>query len=120
MTCIERDVDGSKLKVTITASLGIEFDVIPSTGESAGRVFRSSCENKELCAYPHGHLSDPNILEAMLRHVPVTLKYNHKTVNVTYASSFYGVDTSRSLIAFRLRKEKPRDISGLGLAKAEK
>ena len=112
MTSIERGVESTRVKVTITKCAGIELDVMPCIGafvnpDSIGRLFRMTCENKDLCAQSSAGLSNPKILEAMLKFAPMTVEYNHSVVTVRYASSFFGVDTSLSLIAIRMRKQKP-------------
>lgn len=104
----------------MTKSNGIELDVTPGPGafvaeKSIGRSFRMSCDNKELCAASSAGLSNPKILEAMLKFAPLSVEYTgHSVAIVKYSSSFFGVDTSLSLATIRMRKPKSRD--GLELA----
>jgi hypothetical protein len=107
--------------VTITKERGIELDVTLGVGafvpeKSIGRLFRTTCENKELCVMSSAGLSNPKILEAMLKFAPITVEYDdHSVATVKYASSFFGVDTSLSLVVIRMRESKPRGPDGLEL-----
>lgn len=127
MICIEREIESTKIKATITKDHGIELEVIPGIGafaaeKSIGRLFQISCKNKDLCMVSSAGLDNPKILEAMLKFAPLTVGYDgYRIATIKYASSFYGVDTSLCLFAIRLRKPKicindasePRSPNGL-------
>ncbi len=115
ITIINREIGSTKLRVIITKDLGIELDVSPgSENAQVGRSFLTKCENKHLCEQSNAGLNNPKILEAMLKHSPVTVVFDgFSTATVKYESSFYGVDTSLTLVAIKLRKQKIDHLSTL-------
>ena len=113
MICIDREIESTTIRATITKDNDIELNVMPGPGafvaeRSIGQLFRLSCYNKKLCAQSNAGLSNSKILEAMLKFAPISVEYtNHSAVTVKYSSSFFGVDTSLSLVAIRIHESDP-------------